>query len=75
MTELTLEALAARIEALEKKLAEQAVAQTALATPPVKDWRRVVGASEDNEFTRLVLAEIEANSDAERRAAQEANPE
>jgi hypothetical protein len=69
MTELTLEALAKRIEALEKEVAEQRAQKTRQA-----DWRRVVGISGDNEFTRLMLAEIEANSEAERRAAVE-NPE
>jgi hypothetical protein len=69
MTELTLEALAKRIEMIEQKLAE-----LSLPTKP-KDWRRVVGISEDNEFNRLVLAEIEANSEAERRAALEESPE
>jgi hypothetical protein len=66
MPELTLEALAKRVEALEQKLA---------ALPAEKDWRKGVGTMEDNEFTRAMLAEIEANSDAERRAAQEENPE
>lgn len=61
--ELTLESLAARLEALEQKLAAQANER--------KDWRKVVGRMEDNEFTRAMLAEIEAASDAERRAAQE----
>ncbi len=61
MQELTLESLAKRVEELERKLAEQ--------TTPSKDWRRVVGLSEDNEFTRSMLAEIEANSEAERQAA------
>lgn len=70
MPELTLEALAARIEALEKKLAAQATAPSA----EKKDWRRVVGSMEDNEFTRAMLAEIEATSEAERRAAQEGIP-
>jgi hypothetical protein len=64
MAELTLEALAKRIEALEKKLAEQ-------STPGKLDWLQVVGISEDNEFTRSMLAEIEANSEAEWKAAQE----
>jgi hypothetical protein len=60
--------LAKRIEALEKKLAE--------GTPPgKKDWRRVVGISEDNEFTRAMQAEIEANREAERQAAREGAPE
>ncbi len=66
MAELTLEALAKRVEVLEQKLAAQAA-----NSPATKDWRSVVGTMEDNEFTRAMLAEIEANSDAERRAAQE----
>jgi hypothetical protein len=69
MAELSLEALAKRIEAVEQKLAE-------LSLPAkLKDWRGVVGISEDNEFTRLVLAEIEANSAAEQRTALEEKPE
>ncbi len=70
MAELTLESLAARIAELERKQAAQS-AQLARITPPSRDWRKVVGISEDNEFTRDMLAEIEANSEAERRAAQE----
>lgn len=70
MPELTLEALATRLEAVEKKLAS-----LASVVPPVRDWRSVVGISEENEFTQAVLAEIEANSEAERRAARdEATP-
>jgi hypothetical protein len=69
MSEMTLEALAKRIEVIEQKLAE-----LSLPAKP-KDWRRVVGISEDNEFTRLILTEIEANSEAERRAALEESPE
>jgi hypothetical protein len=61
MNELTLEALARRIEELERKVAE--------LTPATKDWRSAIGTMEDNEFTRQMLAEIEANSEAERRAA------
>jgi hypothetical protein len=34
-----------------------------------KGWRRVVGISEDNELTRLMLAEIEAAHKADRQAA------
>jgi hypothetical protein len=68
MTELTLEALAKRIEALEKKLAEQTVQRK-------PDWLKVVGISEDNEFTRLMLAEIEARSEAERKAAEQGSEE
>lgn len=68
MAELTLEELAKRVEVLERKFTE--LSQTVKAN---HDWRSVVGISEDNEFTRLVLAEIDANSEAERRAAQEEN--
>ena len=67
MPELTLESLAARLAELERKQS----AQPAGIIPPSRDWRCVVGISEDNEFTRDMLAEIEANSEAERRAAQE----
>lgn len=67
--ELTLEALAKRLETVEKELAE-------LKHPPrKKDWRKVVGLSEENEFTRQMLAEIEASSEAERRTALEEHPE
>jgi hypothetical protein len=69
MAELTLEALAKRIEAIEQKLSELRLPAKS------KDWRGVVGISEDNEFTRLVLAEIEANREAERRTAIEGKPE
>lgn len=65
MPELTLEALAARLALVEQKLS----ALTAVV-PPTRDWRSVVGISEDNEFTRAMLAEIEANSEAERQAAR-----
>ena len=66
MPEHTLESLAARVAELERKLA----GLTPDGAPPRPDWRGVVGISEDNEFTRAMLAEIEANSDTERRAAQ-----
>jgi hypothetical protein len=64
---VTLEELARRVEALEKKLAE--------GEPRKRDWRKVVGLSEENAFTREVLAEIETNSEAERRVALEEQPE
>ena len=72
MTELTLEDVVKRLEAVERELAEQRAAR---APDTGKDWRGVVGVSEDNEFTRLLLSEIEANSEAEWKAAQEENPE
>jgi hypothetical protein len=67
MTELTLEALAKRIEAIEQKLAEQ-------ATPSPnqkKDWRRVAGMFTGSEFMKQVDAEGEAIREAERKAARE----
>jgi hypothetical protein len=66
MSKLTLEALAARLETVEKKLATLTA-----VVPPSRDWRSVVGISEETEFTRAMLAEIEANSEAERQAARE----
>lgn len=64
MSELTLEALAARVAAIEKQLSERT------PTPPKDAWRAVIGLSEDNEFTRSMIAEMEAASNAEREAAQ-----
>lgn len=69
MPELTLESLAARVAELERKLA--AVTPNPSVIPATRDWLSVVGISEDNEFTRAMLAEMEANSEAERRAALE----
>jgi len=66
MASQTLEDVIKRVEALEKELAELRAQQA-----PKKDWRRVVGISEDNEFTRQMMAEIEAISEAERQAALE----
>jgi hypothetical protein len=65
MSELTLESLARRLEEVERRLNEKQ--SSALA--PTRDWRRVVGISEDNDFTRLMLAEIEAAHEADRQAA------
>ncbi len=65
MSEPTLESLAARLAEVERRLADATADQ-----PRRRDWRKVVGNSEDNEFTRAMLAEIEANSEAERREAQ-----
>ncbi len=66
MAEITLESLVARIEALEKKLAALDSGQSTRK----KDWRRVVGTMEDDEFTRAWEAEVEAQAEAERLAAQ-----
>ena len=66
MNELTLESLAARVAELERQFA-----RATAASPPKKDWRSGVGSMDDNEFTRAMLAAIEENSEAERRAALE----
>ena len=65
MSELTLESLARRLEEVERRLNDK---QPSIIMP-TEDWRRVVGISEDNEFTRLMLAEIEATHEADRQAA------
>lgn len=64
MSELTLEALAKRVETLEK--------QVARLTPPAKDWRGVVGMFEGSDFMRQVDEEGRAIREADRRAAREA---
>lgn len=77
MSELTLEAVAERLAALERQVA----ALTAAVTPPQvsagvmpasRDWRSVVGISEETEFSRLMQAEMAAAREAERKAAREA---
>jgi len=65
MAELSLEALAKRIEALEKELAEPRAPQA-----DKKDWRRAIGMFEDTEFSRQVDAEGQAIREAERREAR-----
>ena len=71
MTELTLEALAKRIEALEKQAAEQPAAPVANL-----DWLKVVGMFDaDPEFMLRVIAEGEAAREAERQAAREGREE
>ena len=64
---ITLESLATRLEAVEKQLAEQKATAT---TVRKKDWRSLIGTMEDNEFTRAMLAEIEASRESERAAAR-----
>ena len=61
MNELTLEALAQRISALEQRMA-----MLAGVIPPTKDWRSAVGISEETEFSRAWMAEMKALKDAER---------
>jgi hypothetical protein len=68
MSEPTLENLAKRVEALEKKMGEQQIQK--------KDWRSVVGMFDDDpEFIQQVLMEAEAIREAERKAAREGKPE
>ena len=67
MTELTLEDVAKRIEALEKKFAEREA--------PKKDWRRSVGMFDGSEFMKQVDAEGEAIREADRKAAREGRSE
>lgn len=64
MAELTLEALARRVEALEKALAAQGPPRSA------KDWRKVVGMFRDSEFMREVDEECQRLREAEREAAR-----
>ena len=54
MPELTLESLAARVAELERKLVASPPPPT---NPP---WLALVGSMEDNEFTRAMIAEMEA---------------
>lgn len=70
MSGQTLEDVIKRVEALEKQLAELRAQQA-----PKKDWRSVVGISEDNEFTRQMIAETLAIREAERQAAREGRTE
>ena len=63
MPEITLEALATRLEAVEKKVES--------LIPAARDWRSVVGISEENEFTRAMYADMEALREADRKAARE----
>lgn len=64
MNELTLESLAKRVEALERRLAG-----TGNLIPPLRSWQSVVGISEETEFSRAMQAEMKAIKDAERQEA------
>jgi hypothetical protein len=66
MPEITLENLAARLDAVERALAGLMPS----VIPPARDWRSVIGISEENDFTRAMYAEIEARREAERAAAR-----
>jgi hypothetical protein len=64
MTELTLESLAKRIEAIEALLQNK--------EPPrrTKDWRKVIGMFHDSELMREVDEECARSREAEREAAR-----
>jgi hypothetical protein len=64
MTELTLESLAKRVEALEIAWATKG------PTRPRKDWRRVVGMFQDSEFMREVDEECRRMRETEREEAR-----
>ena len=64
MDDLTLEALAARVEALEDAIS------TNSPRPPRKDWRKVVGMFRDSEFMREVDEECLRSREAERESAR-----
>jgi hypothetical protein len=66
MSEPTLESLARRLDEVERRLNEKQPSVIA----PTKDWRSVVGISEETDFSRLMQAEMDAMRDAERRAAE-----
>ena len=70
MSELTLESLAKRIEALETALAVK------IPSRSPKDWRKVVGMFHDSEFMRAVDEECLRMREMEREAARrEEQPE
>ena len=66
MSELTLESLARRLEEVERRLNEKQPSVIA----PARDWRSVVGISEETDFSRLMQAEMDALREADRRAAE-----
>ena len=63
MTEITMEGLAKRIDALEQKLGDRVSAK--------KDWRTVVGILAGSETAKQMLAESTAMREADRAAARE----
>ena len=63
MTELTLESLAKRVEALERKLGQREAA-------PRKDWRAAAGMFTDSAFARQVDEEALKIRQADRDAAR-----
>lgn len=69
MPEPTLQELAARLAAVEAQLRTQTT-----GIPPTRDWRSVVGISEETEFSRAMQAEMDAVREAERQAALAEEP-
>lgn len=69
VTEITLESLAQRLAALERK-----VASMSGVVPASKDWRSVVGMFERNEFNRQMDEEIQAMRIAEEQALADEVP-
>ena len=69
MPELTLESLAARVAELEREAAARKEAPAGVI-PATRDWRSVVGISEETEFSRAMQAEIQAARDAEQAALE-----
>jgi hypothetical protein len=70
MSELTLESLAKRVEALETALAAKGPNRSP------KDWRKVVGMFHDSDFMRAVDEECLRMREREREAARrEESPE
>ena len=68
MSELTLESLAKRVEALESALATNG------SNRARKDWRKVVGMFHDSEFMREVDEECQRMRETEREAARREEP-
>ena len=68
MTELTLQSLAKRVEALE-------IALAASGPNRPKDWRKVVGMFGDSDFMREVDEECARMRELEREEARQALPE
>ena len=70
MPELTLESLAARLTEVERELAALK-AKSPSVIPATRDWRSVVGISEETEFSRAMQTEMEAARETARKAALE----
>jgi hypothetical protein len=63
LSEITLESLARRVQALEVAVAKQ-------SSGGGKDWRKVVGMFHDSEFMREVDEECQRMREEERKAAR-----